>query len=156
MPAAPPPEPPRRDSFIAVGASLFLWLVACALPAAYVRALSGELSPYYGAACAVYGPYVASLGCFGWFGNLPWVVAEVLLWRRHYRAAAFFSAVAVVIALHTRTLFPAPIALHEGAVDSGQPEHLGPGFVVWMVSLAAPAVISVWLYLRTRARARGE
>jgi hypothetical protein len=127
-----------KARWLLVGASVSLFLVACATPA---LELVGNAHTYtFGAEALIEGPLAGFLGQFAWFANLLLLPALLLALTGRLRACAVCAFVGLAIANQTWTLVGSQIPGDEGGVTHYTVKSLQIGFYLWLASFAVLGV----------------
>jgi hypothetical protein len=129
---------------------LLLYGVSLFLPAMIFDHGKRPEDTYPGAAVLVMGWLGLFVGQFGWFANMPWLIAMVGVIARIPLMAAIPSVLALGISLHTFVLFSHEVPRDEGGVNNMILTGLGPGAYVWWLALAAPLIWAVFTFISRR------
>jgi hypothetical protein len=134
-----------------VGASLLLFVIACATPAVYFDSTSHE--PWPGVMTLILGAFGLFTGQFAWLANPFYAIALVLVLVRQWIAAATVAAIALLVALTSLLLLGETVPLDEAGVNKATVTGFGPGFYVWLASILLVAVGSLTLRFYERSGA---
>lgn len=141
---------PLATLLVAVMLSCGCFLASLYLPCVY----TGDSGPpFYGWTLLLMGPFGIFDGVVAWYANPLLALILVLLLTERFRLAALCGVPCVLLALST-------FAMREMAVTE-QPRYepvtgYGPGFFLWLASLAIPVACALLFLCRTRERAGGE
>ena len=115
--------------------SLFLFLVACCLPAVMFKSNTGTIDVMFGLRALVVGWSGIFAGVIAWYANLFWLVGLVLALLRKPLPGMLLGLVAIAIAYSTFALVGRELPGDEGNVTHNTVVKLLPGCYVWMGSL---------------------
>jgi hypothetical protein len=89
-------------------------------------------------------------GNFGWLANLPFAIGLVFLLTGSSRPAAVCCSIALLLALDSLLLIGERIKADESGLNHMVLSRLHPGFYLWVGSIAAGLIGSIWLRRRAR------
>jgi hypothetical protein len=115
--------------------SLFLFLVACCLPAVMFKSNTGVIDVMLGLRALVVGWSGIFAGVIAWYANLFWLLGGVLTWLRKPLPGILLGLIAIAIAYSTFALVGRELPGDEGNVTRNTVVKLLPGCYVWMASL---------------------
>jgi hypothetical protein len=128
----------RRWTMLAIGLSIACFTASLFLPALILG--GGRNDSYSGLSLFIMGPLGPLDAVFAWYANPFLPLMYVLLWKRRYRWVLWSEVVCLGLAL--TTLWMGRIPLDErptyGLICS-----YGPGFYLWLTSLAIPGVAAL-------------
>jgi hypothetical protein len=139
--SAPRPIPSAPGRTLILGVFTLLMGVACVLPALVWR-WQGQEQIWRGFYVLVVGALGIREHQYAWLANPLAVAAVVMCLKGIVGWARFASLAAVVVGLHTLSLFGKTVPLGEQAFNSVQLTDMGPGFWAWLVALASPFILS--------------
>ena len=84
------------------------------------------------------------VGQFAWFANFLLFTAWAALYCRARKVAFGFAIVALLLASQTWALFGQQLPADEGGVNHFMLTAFLPGCYVWMASMAAAVIASLW------------
>lgn len=151
-PTLPAARRPLWGRLLLIGASLAVYALACALPAATLVGDTNQVERGY--ELALLGWLAILIGQFGWFANLFWATSLVLELLRLHLAACITAALGFLIALQTLTIFGVSIPMDEGGVNHSRVQQLDAGFYIWLLSMLVIVVGALVVRARDRAQAR--
>jgi hypothetical protein len=161
MPAYPPvqtfnqkPRLPWKPRIIALLISFVLYGLACALPVLDFSKADGSPNPdgpTFGFAALVTGWLAILIGQFAWLANLLWLLSLLLVLLRGWIASAITGILAVLLALHTYTLYSQRVPANEAATEFLYLRGIKFGFYVWLASFLAISISAIILRQRERA-----
>lgn len=143
-------RPSARGRALILTACVFLYSVACALPALH---LSGRRDVWSGVEVMVIGPLGLRLGQFGWLANIAALIALRCVMTGRTRFTMIFTAIAMALALHAPFLIGREIALGDEPFNTVRVISLGSGYYVWVAALLLPLVFAL-LSRRPRPKSR--
>lgn len=117
-------------SLAVVGASLFLFLVACVTPA-----MVFSKDTWFGYGVLFGGWEGLFLGQFAWFANPFWALSLLLAFFRRWILTIIVGGVAVLIAFDAFAFIGARVPLDEANVNSMIFQSYHIGFYFWLASL---------------------
>jgi hypothetical protein len=148
------PRLPWKPRLLALGVSLLLYALACALPALDFLKEDGSPtpeSPMFGFVLLFIGWLGIIIGQFAWLANLGWLLSLILLLCRRWIASLVTSILAILLAMQTYALFAQRVPANEAATSYLILQQVKIGFYVWLASFLAAGVSA--LILRSRERA---
>jgi hypothetical protein len=121
------------------------FLVSLFLPCIYVQ---DDPTPFMGLALFLWGPFGLLDGTVAWYANPFLALTSLLLVARRYGLVVLFGIPCLALALST-------LAMHEVLINE-RPTYAaiagyGPGFYLWLASLAIPPTAAVVILCRVRA-----
>lgn len=144
VPAAKPAWGPR---LAVIGTSLALYVAACVTPALI---FSGADRSWNGGGLLFFGWMGVVDSQFGWFANPIYALALLLVVFRKWAFAVITGSLALLVALNTLTLFFQEIPADEAGVATTHLVYLHVGFFLWIASIGAAIVGTLWLAFRDR------
>jgi hypothetical protein len=148
------PHLPWKPRLLALGLSLLLYALACALPVLDFLKEDGSPtpeSPMLGFVLLFIGWLGILIGQFAWLANLGWLLSMILLLLRRWVASLVTTVLTMLVALHTFALFTQRVPANEAATDYLRLQQVKIGFYVWLVSFLVIGISA--LILRSRERA---
>lgn len=142
---------PLRVRLGLIGASIAIYALACALPAATL--VGEDVTVQRGLGLALLGWLAVTLGQYGWFANLFWIVGMLLALFRRYLGAAITVACGMLLALQTLTILGREVPLDTSGSNNAIVQQLNSGFYLWLLSMLV--LVAGALLLRARERAGG-
>lgn len=130
-------KPSALSRALILGAFTLLYAVAAMLPTFYWQGQEEMWRGYYVLVVGVYG---LQLGQYGWLANLVAVMGLYACLHGGMKRARTCTVLALVVALHTLTLFGKVVPLGEQSFNVVQLTALGAGFYVWLLALASPGI----------------
>jgi hypothetical protein len=124
--------------------SLFLFLVACCLPAVTFKSNTGEIDVMLGLRALAVGWSGIFAGVFAWYANLFWLTGMILVWLRKPVPGMVLGIIALLIAYSAFALVGRVLPADEGNVNHNTVVKPLPGSYVWMVSLVLLPVAALF------------
>lgn len=143
-------NPDQSRWFIPV-ASLFFYVVACALPCLEFEKDGREI--WYGYSILLMGWMAILVGQIAWLANPLWLAAMFFFVFRKWRWSIGFSLFGLLLSFTTFMLFGRQIPANEGGVGKLDLQQLRIGFYVWLLSLSILFFGAIFMDRRERTAA---
>jgi hypothetical protein len=127
--------------------AVLLYLAACAVPALQFEQIENAArgpTIMKGYEAALLGWQALFAGNFGWLANLPFAIGLVFVLTGSWRPAAVCCGIALLLALDSLLLMGDRIKADESGLNHMVLNRLHPGFYLWVASIAAALIGSIW------------
>jgi hypothetical protein len=124
--------------------SLFLFLVACCLPAVMFKSNTGAIDVMLGLRAFAVGWSGIFAGVFAWYANPFWLIGLILVWLRKPVPGMVPGIIAILTAYSAFALAGRVLPADESNVNHNTVVKLLPGSYVWMASLVLLPVAALF------------